>query len=166
MKCEICSDNEATVRYTEVVDNQIVKMNLCEVCAEKKGVTIQTPFSIADLLAGLTDLGLRQEENIDTDCPGCGLSYRDFRKTGRLGCDRCYDAFEKGLNALIEAVHKSTRHAGKIPVRGGSGLGEMNAIRELEDRLRSAVTKEEFEKAAQLRDRIQEMRKGKGSNGN
>ena len=88
MICEICKKKEATVQYTEVVDNKIIKMNLCEECAKKKGVTIKAPFTISDLLAGLADLSLRAEEDVKSTCPGCGLSYIDFRKTGRLCCHR------------------------------------------------------------------------------
>ena len=111
----MCKKNEATVRYTEVVNKKIIKMNLCEECAKKKGVTIQAPFTIADLLSGLADFGLRAEEDLKKTCPGCGLSYIDFRKTGRLGCDSCYRAFEKSLRGLLETIHRSTTHVGKVP---------------------------------------------------
>jgi len=159
MNCEMCKKNEATVRYTEVVNKKIVKMNLCEECAKKKGVTIQAPFTIADLLSGLADLGLRAEEDLKKVCPGCGLSYIDFRKTGRLGCDSCYKAFEKSLQGLLETIHRSTTHVGKVPSRARVEVDELSMLKDLEAKLCAAVEKEEFEKAASIRDKLQALKK-------
>ena len=85
---------------------------------------------------------------------------RGFKKTGRLGCDRCYGAFEKGLMALIETVHKSRKHVGKVPSRARGSVDRLRLVGELEKKLKEAVESEEFEKAARLRDRIQELRGG------
>jgi protein arginine kinase activator len=159
MNCEMCKKNEATVRYTEVVNKKIIKMNLCEECAKKKGVTIQSPFTIADLLSGLADLGLRAEEDLEKVCPGCGLSYIDFRKTGRLGCDSCYKAFEKSLQGLLETIHKGTTHVGKVPSRARMEINELTMLKDLEAKLCAAVEKEEFEKAASIRDKLQALKK-------
>lgn len=159
MNCEMCKKNEATVRYTEVVNKKIIKMNLCEECAKKKGVTIQSPFTIADLLSGLADLGLRAEEDLKKVCPGCGLSYIDFRKTGRLGCDSCYKAFEKSLQGLLETIHRSTTHVGKVPSRARMEINELTMLKDLEAKLCAAVEKEEFEEAASIRDKLQALKK-------
>lgn len=159
MICEMCKKNEATVRYTEVVNKKIIKMNLCEECAKKKGVAIQTPFTIADLLSGLADLGLRAEEDLKKTCPGCGLSYIDFRKTGRLGCDNCYKAFEKSLQGLLETIHRSTTHVGKVPSRERVEADGFAMLNSLETQLCAAVEKEEFEKAATIRDKLQALKK-------
>ncbi len=159
MNCEMCKKNEATVRYTEVVNKKIIKMNLCEECAKKKGVTIQAPFTIADLLSGLADFGLRAEEDLKKTCPGCGLSYIDFRKTGRLGCDSCYRAFEKSLRGLLETIHRSTTHVGKVPSLSCAEVDGLTMLKALEAQLSAAVDKEEFEKAATIRDRLQALKK-------
>lgn len=159
----MCKKNEATVRYTEVVNKKIIKMNLCEECAKKKGVTIQAPFTIADLLSGLADLGLRAEDDLKKTCPGCGLSYIDFRKTGRLGCDNCYRAFENSLQGLLETIHRSTTHVGKAPSRSRVEVDGLTMLKALEAQLCTAVEKEEFEKAATIRDKLQAFKKNVGS---
>jgi len=159
MNCEMCKKSEATVRYTEVVNKKIIKMNLCEECAKKKGVTIQAPFTIADLLSGLADLGLRAEEDLKKVCPCCGLSYIDFRKMGRLGCDSCYKAFEKSLQGLLETIHKGATHVGKVPSRARVEIDELTLLKDLEAKLCAAVEKEEFEKAASIRDKLQALKK-------
>jgi len=159
MNCEMCKKNPSTVRYTEVVNKKVLKMNLCEDCAKKKGVSVQAPFTIADLLSGLANVGARAEEDAGKTCPSCGLTYGDFRKTGRLGCDGCYAAFEKGLRGLLETIHKSTSHTGKVPSHAKGEADELRLLRELESGLCAAVEKEEFEKAAGIRDRIQDLKK-------
>ncbi len=159
MNCEICKKSPATVRYTEVVNKKVMKMNLCEECAKKKGVSVQAPFTIADLLSGLADAGAQADEDAGKSCPACGLTYGDFRKTGRLGCDACYGAFEKGLRGLFETIHKSAGHPGKVPSRARGKVDALRLLQELEAGLCAAVAREDFEKAAELRDRIQELKK-------
>jgi len=159
MKCEMCKKIEATVRYTEVVNKKVVKMNLCEECAKKKGISMQAPFTIADLLSGLSDFGAHAEEDVKKACSGCGLSYLDFRKTGRLGCDRCYEAFEKSLRGLIETIHRSSTHVGKVPSHAQREVGQIQAMKDLEAKLCAAVEREEFEKAASIRDKIQSLKR-------
>ncbi|MDD5557464.1 MAG: UvrB/UvrC motif-containing protein [bacterium] len=159
MTCEMCKKAEATVRYTEVVEKKVVKMNLCEECAKKKGVSIQAPFTIADLLSGLADLGSRAREDAGKVCDGCGLSFLDFRKSGRLGCDRCYTTFLNGLHGVLEAIHKSVTHAGKVPSRARGEVDRLRLLGELDAEMCAAVKNEEFEKAAALRDRIQALKR-------
>lgn len=159
MICQLCNKNTATVRYTEVVNKKILKMNLCEECARKKGVGVQAPFTIADLLSGLAEAGSKAEEDDGRCCPSCGLTYGDFRKTGRLGCDGCYVAFNKGLRGLLESIHKSTEHHGKVPSRARGQVDEARMLKELDEGLCAAVKNEEFEKAAGIRDRIQELKR-------
>jgi protein arginine kinase activator len=159
MLCEKCKKNKATVRYTEVVDNKVIKMNLCEECAKKKGVTVQAPFTISNLLAGLAELGLRPEVDVRKKCPGCGLSYDGFQRTGRLGCARCYEVFEGNLRPLLETIHRSAMHVGKTPVKARAQKKDVEKLEDLENRLRNAVAQEEYEEAARLRDEIQALKK-------
>ena len=55
MLCQICGKNPATVHFTEIHDNQMSELHVCERCAEEKGMQAtaqQHKFEIADLLAG------------------------------------------------------------------------------------------------------------------
>ena len=49
LKCDLCS-KPATVHLTQIVNNQVHKVDLCETCAQAKGVTDPSGFSLADLL--------------------------------------------------------------------------------------------------------------------
>jgi len=161
MLCEICSKNEATVHYTEIINSRAAEMHLCENCAQEKGAAIKPHFPLADLLAGLTDfqVPLTVKKGEMKLCSYCGLTYADFRKRGRLGCGQCYYAFKNSLSSLLKRVHGSSQHVGKVPVSAGGGAEASCTLRELRESLRRAIQKEEYEEAIRLRDRIKELEK-------
>ena len=161
MLCEICSKSQATVHYTEIINNEATEMHLCENCARKKGAILKPHFPLADLLSGLIDLKipLTLEEKGGGKCPQCGLTYSDFKKIGRLGCGRCYDTFKESLAPLLKRVHGSNEHVGKSPALAGKEMRTTHQLRELRERLQRAIQREEFEEAARLRDRIKGIEK-------
>ena len=55
MTCDICGKKKATVHLTEIVDEQMSEMHLCEECARQKSSQMEQQFGLADLLAGLSD---------------------------------------------------------------------------------------------------------------
>lgn len=157
MQCQVCKKKKATVRYTEVVDGKVVKMNLCESCAQEKGIAMKSSFSLSDLLAGLADIEVESTRKSMPRCSECGLSLAELRTKGRLGCGACYVVFKDVLRDLMESIHKSVRHVGKVPERSQKRYDHLATLRELEAKLRQAVEKEEYEEAAGLRDSIQEL---------
>ena len=85
-------------------------------------------------------------------------TFADFRESGRLGCADCWLTFEAPLRVLLRRYHGSTAHHG----RRESGSGPPNRpveelARELREQLRLAVESENFELAAELRDRLKEL---------
>ena len=88
-------------------------------------------------------------------CTFCSATFADFRATGRLGCAQCYGAFESSLRDLLRRVHGSARHTGQRyePPRPDA-LQRAVTLGELRDRLRRAIEGEQFELAADIRDRI------------
>jgi len=161
MLCQICGKNPATVHFTEIHDNKMSEIHVCERCAEEKGMHTpaqQHKFEIADLLAGMVDaMTQTDEERVGhVQCPRCGLLYSSFKETGRLGCAECYTAFQFQLRPLLRRIHGDTRHRGKAPVRGTSENGTRQ-IQRLHDELQRAVEREEFERAASIRDDIRKL---------
>ena len=156
--CEACGQNEPTVHLTEIVKDEEGKdvkreMHLCEECAQKQGVgPLLSPQSI---LGQLVDPSKgTTEEDAGLTCSHCGLTYGEFRQRGRLGCGSCYKLFKEGLTPLLERIHGSTQHLGKIPTREGSHLKRERELTELKRELTRVVQREEYEKAAEIRDRI------------
>ena len=163
MKCDICHTREANVHLTEVVNNKVTKLNLCEECARAKGEEMQSHFGLTDLLGSLMDLGPaavdeRGHKSTSLRCSVCGMTYYDFQKIGRLGCGECYEAFKNDLSALLKKIHGSDRHAGKVPyIAGKRAVKDPELLARLKTDLEKLVQSEEFEKAAVLRDRIREI---------
>ena len=92
-------------------------------------------------------------------CPNCGMSYRDFQQTGKIGCSVCYATFRRQLEPLLRRIHGSSTHSGKIPHRTGGTLETKHTIEKLRRTLKECVAQEEYEKAAELRDKIRLLEK-------
>lgn len=169
MQCDVCGKKKATVHLTEIVDEQMSEMHLCEECARQKSAQMEQQFGLADLLAGLADFSKQPKEvgKVSTlKCSNCGLSYEDFRKLGRLGCGDCYQSFHEHLEALLKKIHGSNHHLGKSPVRGKKSAPSSTVAKtkpdnmdDLKQQLQDAIQSEDFEKAAQLRDKIRSIEK-------
>lgn len=160
MQCDICGKKKATVHLTEIVDDQMSEMHLCEECARQKSVQMEQQFGLADLLAGLADFGkpAKEDSRERMECSNCGMTYDEFRKFGRLGCSQCYESFKMHLNTLLKKVHGSNHHLGKTPVKiPPSEKREMENLQELKARLQEAIQVEDFEGAAEIRDKIREV---------
>ncbi|MEM8952907.1 MAG: UvrB/UvrC motif-containing protein [Verrucomicrobiota bacterium] len=156
-KCDVCNDQEATVFLTQIVDGKMQKVNLCQACADEKGVDDPTGFALADLLLGLGSQEAVKKSSDEAVCEECGFTQSDFKKTGRLGCAGCYNIFGDGLDSLLKAMHKGTRHVGKVPVPFQHTKELQERIQRLQGELDTAVADEAFETAASLRDEIKTL---------
>ena len=157
MQCDICKKAEATVHLTQIVEGKMLKVDLCESCAKEKGVQEAAGFSLADLLVGLGAAEEMKIESPGAQCPVCGFTQADFKKTGRLGCSACWETFEAGLASLLKAMHKGDHHIGKVPTKAMHTLALNGKIQELAEQLEKAVREEKYEDAAQIRDEIREL---------
>lgn len=159
MLCQICKKNEATVHFTEIIEDNVVEMHMCEKCAVQKGISSKYDLPLADMLAGLAGLA-PSEPGIKTQtCSNCGLTYEDFARTGKLGCPECYNTFKDTIAELLRKIHGSTIYNGKVPARNKKESGAMGILKKLRSELHKAIEKEEFEEAALLRDEINKITK-------
>lgn len=162
MQCDVCANKKATVHLTEIVDEQMTELHLCEDCARQKSVQMEQQFGLADLLAGLADFGqqVKNVEKIKLQCANCGMTYDDFRKFGRLGCSECYNSFREQLAVLLKKIHGSNQHVGKAPSKLPPPVRKkIDQLQELKRQLQRAIEAESFEEAAALRDKIRELEK-------
>jgi protein arginine kinase activator len=165
MKCDLC-DNQATVFCSTIVEDKMQKVNLCKKCAEERGVMDPTSFALADLLFGLgkqESVGPAAPRGGGEVCPGCGLGAEQLRKTGRVGCARCYQVFADGLGSILRAMHKGLRHAGKVPHHYAERRARAELLGSLRDQLDAAIGEERYEDAARLRDRIAGIEAARGT---
>lgn len=159
MLCERCSDNDATVHLTQVIEGQVKKLHLCEECASESGFDVEGPTSVTDILLGLGGSTPQTETasvEFERSCPKCHMRKSDFKKTGQFGCPACYETFEDELQPLLKAMHRGERHLGKVPAREGLRVRVSAELAALKDALGAAVTEELYEEAATLRDQIKD----------
>jgi protein arginine kinase activator len=90
-------------------------------------------------------------------CEACGFTAAQLKKIGRMGCPECYSAFKDGLDSLLKAMHKGTRHVGKTPRTIFPEGRSMKNIKQLREDLNTAVREERYEDAAKLKNEIQEL---------
>jgi protein arginine kinase activator len=168
MLCDICGKNQATVHLTEIIDEQMNELHLCEDCARQKSTQMEQQFGLSDLLAGLAEFEkpAKDLEAVATKCPGCKLTYADFKKIGRLGCGSCYTAFKKYLGPLLKRIHGSNQHLGKTPIKVAKVLKKKIDVQDLRYKLQQAIETEAFEEAAKIRDQIKELEKKQMRNNN
>ncbi len=155
LKCDLCS-KPATVHLTQIVNNKIHKVDLCDACAQAKGVTDPSGFSLADLLlkASLNP----EPTGADTKCESCGFTQQDFKKTGRFGCPACYSHFSGILEPMLETMHKGSTHTGKVPQRALARKSLYERLTQLETELDQAIKAERYEDAARYRDEISQVK--------
>lgn len=178
MICDTCGKQKATVHLTEIINDQVSKLNICEYCAKKKGSQLEQHFGIADLLQGLAD---PTEKGVPVagskvKCVSCGMSYDEFKKIGRLGCAQCYDAFRESIAPLLKRIHSAGTHTGKQPknykpedasaapkAKSSSTPPPETAPKsaadslQLKQALKKAIDKEDYEEAARIRDQVRQL---------
>jgi len=155
MKCHVCGKNEATVQVKQAIGNETKELWLCKSCAEFAGIELSTPESIANFLI----MNDEKTSDVPVDdktakCASCGMTIKDFRKTSRLGCPECYDCFEKEISEIIERVQNGDRHVGRVPKSRQIDV----EIIALQEQLSVEIKAQNFEKAAELRDRIRDLK--------
>ena len=169
MLCDDCGRHEAVVHITQIGPNGRVEKNLCEACAagysEFAGVPHQDKrnVSVDDFLRGIFSNAAVQEDKATNEegelvCPRCGMSYQDFSQQGKIGCAACYATFRQQLEPMLRRIHGSSVHRGKIPHRSGGTLELKQNIALLQQQLKICVEQEEYEKAAELRDKVRAMK--------
>lgn len=154
MICESCQVNQASVDFTQIVNGETKKLQLCAECAAEKKIDVHGPLSLTDILFGLGNTTEDAAPGPDEACPNCHMRRSDFRKTTQLGCPVCYETFADDLAPMFRSMHRDIRHAGKIPRSEQFNV----ELQSLEEQLGEAVERQDFEEAARLRDAVRELR--------
>lgn len=160
MLCERCGKNQATTYFKEVINGKVRELHLCRECSEELGSEFFTgvgnfaDFGFGSLLGSLFSQALPTMPAPQKRCSYCGCSLEELAQNGQVGCPHCYQEFYGQLLPSIERIHGKTRHIGKVPHSASGGLRLHREIEELKRELNEAVAAQEYEKAAQLRDKI------------
>lgn len=146
-----------------------MEMHLCEQCAKNNGdlSSNENHFSIHQLLTGLLNFDQPFKKQAQTNnfsaftspkCEKCGMTYEQFAKIGKFGCAKCYETFDVKLDPLLKRIHSGNyTHSGKVPKRGASELHIKKKIALLKETMQDYIEREEFEKAALIRDELRSL---------
>ncbi|MDD2240824.1 MAG: UvrB/UvrC motif-containing protein [Kiritimatiellae bacterium] len=165
MLCENCQQNPATVHVTQIVDGKVAKFHLCETCAQLKGLDVpEQALDLGNMLETLkeqlnqlqTASGPATLERAVT-CPVCGTTRTEILKTGRMGCDHCYEAFTAEMLPVVMSLQHAEQHMGKVPQRSSKRMKASVEWVRLRRELEQAVAGENYEQAAHLRDQIKAL---------
>lgn len=172
MLCQKCNNKTASVFISSIINGQEKRLYLCNDCAKDYTLfnfRFKDPFSIKDIMDKFKtneDTFIDKDENLlamdkeieeDIKCPNCYSTYNEYRETGKLGCSRCYEVFEKQLKPIIKNMYSYEEYIGKSPKKDNTHIYISKEIRILREDLNRAVEQEEYEKAADIRDKIKEL---------
>ena len=172
MLCERCKKREATVFYTEIINGVKKSVALCESCdaeAEASGDYGKFSFEVSlkgEPLGDINSLfgslfGIPQYQKRPAEakkCTLCASTFADLVREGKAGCPECYKVFADELAPTISKIHGAAIHTGNVPERYREGLEKKNLIAETEKELKRAVEAEEYERAAELRDKLRALK--------
>lgn len=156
MLCDNCKKRQATVRYEESINGEKNKVNLCTLCSQKLGI-LNNSF-MDNMLFSFFDepLGIGYEKLKEEKCSKCGYTFSDYVNTGLLGCDQCYNTFEHKLEPVLHKLHGKSKH---VKLNSNTNAEKpKNKLEELQIELQKSIEKEEYEKAAKIRDEIKKLR--------
>lgn len=167
MLCQMCGQHPATTHIKTIVNGKLTQAHLCADCAKKQGygnLFADWGSGFGSLLSGF--MGSAAPARQVTRCPGCGASFEDITRSGKIGCAECYHTFRGQLLPIIQRIHGTAQHKGKVP--GSSALRvtdtnnkivavEETPVEEKKRLLKQAIEVQNFERAAVLRDEIKEL---------
>ena len=157
MLCQKCHKNLATVRYAEVVNGKVTDLHLCPQCLAKHKDSGAAGFELSGPVSMARPRPESRRSRAPRLCRTCGTRRARVLDTGYVGCSACYHTFAKEIERMLNDLHGGTRHVGKSPhvddmrTRLHEDLHTKRAI------LRSAVSAENYEEAAMLRDEIRQL---------
>ncbi|MBQ0136371.1 MAG: UvrB/UvrC motif-containing protein [Oscillospiraceae bacterium] len=169
MLCQNCGNAEATTHIKRIINGEAMEIHLCYNCAEHLGYANMFSgfgFNISNMLQNFFPEFTRALPSVDNSerCPTCGTSFEEVVRTGMMGCADCYSVFYEKLKPSLSRIHGRTTHVGKS---GAYQISSATASPKLEDtvaglkaELDAAVSVQNFELAAKLRDEIKVLEGG------
>ena len=177
MMCQNCNENEANVKYTQIINGVKKQMNLCDKCAKELGIddisfNMQMDFSnfLGDMFENFEETFIPSLIKPQTLlCDKCGNGYDDFIKNGKFGCDKCYETFEDKIDNILKNIHGANKHVGRnikqikekehTKKENNKEIKNKQKIEELKIRLKQEIKEERYEDAAKTRDEIKRLEK-------
>jgi len=158
--CENCQ-NPCVIHFTQIVDGHMQKLDMCETCPHAKHMKDPMEFGLMEKLLGIAmQQGVAVPGQIvgGVKCGHCGYPESKFKKTGRLGCPECYDVFITNKMGMLKKIQDAVLHKGKVPRHHDKRSARVQ-LAQLNKELQACIDVEDYEQAAQIRDKIKTLKK-------
>lgn len=155
--CDICQKNKATIHVQQIMGNREVDLHICDECAFENGISREDDkieVSLAGLFAGMLDIQGDLVRAKVAECPSCGMTVKQFRKDLRPGCPGCFSAFDKEIKLFFQERGMDSPYSGRLPKKLQAFRALYQKKLSLQEELKTAIGNEEYEKAAEIRDRL------------
>ncbi|MDU1643349.1 UvrB/UvrC motif-containing protein, partial [Peptoniphilus harei] len=158
-------ERESIISYTRINNDEVEEVHLCQVCAEEKfkkefqgyqNIIPQLENALKNIFKFTANSS--KDEKDDIKCEYCGRSFRELKNTGVLGCPKCYDSFGNEIKSYLKALNINLKYRGKIPKNADSYIYYNRKLEDLREKLDLAISLEEYEKAAEIRDEIKTLK--------
>lgn len=155
------AEREQHFRIIRVVGGKRQEVEISAARARELGITPERRrrLSVAYLFDGVLAWH-RSGNRLEARCPRCGTTQREIVLYRRVGCSNCYEVFHRTIERLLRLDRTEAAHTGRVPQRLDRYRRMFVEREDLLDRLNEAVTTEDFEAAATLRDRLREISHG------
>tara|TARA_B100000959_G_scaffold278097_1_gene335793 strand:+ start:177 stop:668 length:492 start_codon:yes stop_codon:yes gene_type:complete len=154
--CDYC-DQPAIYHDVRIENGVHTTLNLCQEHATEAGISLG-PIDLSIVLNVDATFPEMQDQ---TSCPDCGMTIAQYKESSLLGCPTCYKRFEEQLAHVIANVQDNhTQHVGRAPSTASEDLSRHLTVRRLLKQLEKAVTQEQYEEAAVLRDELRKLHEG------
>jgi len=167
MLCQKCHKNLASVRYAEVVDGNVADLHLCQECLTKRQEDGETGFEFSDPQPFVGDRTTTQHpvllESATESCASCSTTLKQITDTGKVGCSICYESFPVQLESMLEGIQVALIHRGKVPQVDDARARVRSDLQSKRALLKTALSLENYEEAASLRDEIRSLETGLGA---
>ena len=122
---------------------------------KKKGESAVEDLLKATLgfVKGIAEAHDKAEGKLKDVCPTCGKKRESFHEDNLLGCPDCWKAFAPDIRERLASTQYGVKHAGRAP----ESAPRINLCAQLERKLKEAVRRQQFEKAAEIRRRLEEL---------
>jgi protein arginine kinase activator len=185
MTCERCNQKSVSVIYRESIGGRERSLRLCGECADALEAAGELE-DVSAAVAGMTAPRFPSEESRFTlplrkptaangttpaavPCPLCGSTAEELAATGRVGCAACYTLHGKLhgelhgerhgglLESVIRAAHGRAEHTGRVSAGYRARRERETRLAGMRQQLKEAVSREDYESAADLRDGIRRL---------
>lgn len=162
LECSHCK-KPTSIEYKEITEDSTIATSMCPDC----------PVLMSKLHGEVISEGETKgwdQQQADVCCGNCGTNLEWVKMGNPLGCKECYNVFfDALLNDLLETgkiperLKKNIKMKSHLPLHIGkspkeeTGIAPSEQLTSLNEALKEALKKENYEQAAWLRDQIKSL---------